>query len=313
MRQEWKSEVAGKMDDAIAETSEIARRQQDLADRMQRGEAGADVRGEQAALKEGMDKVMERLQQAAGKNALVGNELSTAMGQARMKMKEALDQLQQAAPNSKNAAAMAGQAVTGLTSVAYSLFQAREDVKGSGSGSGFSEAVERLANMAGNQSALAGQSGQLLPQMIQGQNGQTQQQVKKQGAKQREIAEELERIDAKGEAPSGVEELAQEAKALAREMEAGQLNRRTVERQERLFRRLLDAGRTMNGEEEDEKKERKSETAKDGNVFVPPPLKPGAAGSGPRYTYPTWEELRQLSPEERRLILDYFRRLNDAR
>ena len=313
MRSSWKAEVVGKMDHALAETSELAKRQQDLADRMQRGDAGADVRQEQAALKEGMDKVIERLQQAAGKNALVSPELSTAMGMARMRMKEAMDQLQQSNPNSSKAASLAGQAVTGMTSVAYSLLTAREDVQGSGSGSGFSEAVEKLANMAGTQSALAGQSGQLLPMTMQGQNGQARDQVKKVGARQRQLADELERIDAQGEAPSSVEEMAEEAKQIAREMEGGQLNRRTVERQERLFRRLLDAGRTLTGEEEDDKEERKSETAKDGNVLVPPALKPGAAGAGPRFAYPTWEELRQLSPEERRLILDYFRRLNDAR
>ncbi|MBI4502531.1 MAG: hypothetical protein HY700_15400 [Gemmatimonadetes bacterium] len=313
MRASWKAEVMGKMDNALAETAELARREQELAERMQRGDAGSDVRGEQAALKEGMDRVVERLQQAAGKNALVSPELSTALGQARMKMKEAMEQLQQANPDTKNAATLAGQAVTGLTSVAYSLLTAREDVKGSGSGSGFSEAVERLANMAGTQSALAGQSGQLLPLTVQGQNGNTTQQVKKVGARQRQLAEELERLEAQGEAPNSVGEMTEEAKQLARELEAGRLNRRTVERQERLFRRLLDAGRTLTGEEEDDKKERKSETAKDGNVLVPPALKPGAAGAGPRFPYPTWEDLRQLSPEERRLILDYFRRLNDAR
>jgi hypothetical protein len=96
-------------------------------------------------------------------------------------------------------------------------------------------------------------------------------------------------------------------------MESGQMDRRTVERQDRLYRRLLDAGRTLTGEEEDDKEQRKSETAKEGNVLIPPALKAGAAGAGPRFPYPTWEELRQLSPEERRLILDYFRRLNDVR
>jgi hypothetical protein len=312
MRASWKAEVVGKMDDALAETSELAKRQQDLAERMQRGEAGSDVRKEEAALKEGMDKIMEKLQDAAGKNAQVSQELSSSMGQARMRMKEALDQLQQANPNASKAATLAGQAVTGMTSVAYSLLTAREDVKGAGSGSGFSEAVEKLANMAGNQSALAGQSGQLLPMTMQGQNPNTTQQIKKQGAKQRQLAEELDRIDAQGQAPSSVEEMSEEAKQIAREMESGQLNRRTVERQERLFRRLLDAGRTLTGDDEDDKQERKSETAKDGNVLIPPALKPGAAGAGPRFPYPTWEELRQLSPEERRLILDYFRRLNDA-
>src|SRR5262249_11360635 len=40
MRASWKAEVVGKMDHALAETSEIAKRQQDLAERMQRGDVG---------------------------------------------------------------------------------------------------------------------------------------------------------------------------------------------------------------------------------------------------------------------------------
>jgi hypothetical protein len=313
MRASWKQEVVGKMDAALAETSELARQQQELAERMSKGEGSADVRGQQAAIKEGMDKIVERLQSAAGKNALVSSEIATAMGYARMQMKQALDMLQQPVPNTRSAAAMAGQAVTGLTSVAYSMLTAREDVKGSGSGSGFSEAVERIANMAGTQQTLAGKSGQLLPMLQQGDQGEAREQMKRTGAQQRRIADELDRLDAQGETPSGVEQMAEEARQLARELEGGRLDRRTVERQERLYRRLLDAGRTLTGEEEDDKEERKSETAKDGNVLIPPKLKPGAAGTGPRFPYPTWEDLRQLSPEERRLILDYFRRLNDTR
>ncbi len=314
MQASWKAEVVGKMDAAMAETSELARQQQELAERMQQGDGGADVRGQQAALKEGMDKIVQRLQSASGKNALVSPDIASAMGYARMQMKQALEMLQQPVPNTKSAASIAGQAVTGLTSVAYSMLTAREDVQGSGSGSGFSEAVERLANMAGTQSALAGQSGQLLPIFQRGDAGQeAREQLQRAGAQQRRLADDLDRLDAEGQTPSGVEQMAEEARQLARELEGGQLDRRVVERQERLFRRLLDAGKTLTGDEEDDKQERKSETAKDGNVLIPPTLKPGAAGTGPRYPYPTWEDLRQLSPEERRLILDYFRRLNDAR
>jgi 3-phosphoshikimate 1-carboxyvinyltransferase len=76
MRAAWKSEVMGKMDHALAEASELARQQQDVAQRLQQGDAGADVRGQQAALKEGMDKMIERLQSAAGQNALVSPEIS---------------------------------------------------------------------------------------------------------------------------------------------------------------------------------------------------------------------------------------------
>ena len=49
------------------------------------------------------------------------------------------------------------------------------------------------------------------------------------------------------------------------------------------------------------------------NVRLPPALRPGATGKGPKYPYPTWDQLQQLSPEERRLILDYFQRLNEGR
>ena len=67
--------------------------------------------------------------------------------------------------------------------------------------------------------------------------------------------------------------MADEAKELARRLDAGRLDRQMVERQERLFRRMLDAGRTLQGREEDEKKERQSTTATGDSVHLPPALR----------------------------------------
>ncbi len=75
------------------------------------------------------------------------------------------------------------------------------------------------------------------------------------------IQEQLRRLGAHGSARSprscrscarrgempGAAELAEEAKDLARRLESGRLDRQLVERQERLFRRMLDAGRTLQG------------------------------------------------------------------
>src|SRR5439155_741603 len=88
------------------------------------------------------------------------------------------------------------------------------------------------------------------------------------------------------------------------------LAQQTIQRQERLYRRLLDAGRTLSGSEPDEKTERTSRPATGDSVHLPALLKPGATGAGPRLRYPTWEELSGLTPEQRRLVLEYFRRLN---
>ncbi|HZB27919.1 MAG TPA: hypothetical protein VE282_05090, partial [Gemmatimonadales bacterium] len=77
---------------------------------------------------------------------------------------------------------------------------------------------------------------------------------------------------------------------------------------ERLFRRMLDAGRTLQGREEDEQKERQSVTATEDRVRLPPALRARLRGED-GIRVPTWEELQQLSPEERRLVVDYFRRV----
>jgi hypothetical protein len=119
-------------------------------------------------------------------------------------------------------------------------------------------------------------------------------------------------MNAEGEV-SGADELAEEARELAALLEAARVDRETVERQEQLFRRLLDAGRTLRSdEEENEREERESQTADPNNVRLPPTGRPESVG-GPRFRFPSWDELRSLSPTERRLVLDYFRRLNGGR
>jgi hypothetical protein len=44
-------------------------------------------------------------------------------------------------------------------------------------------------------------------------------------------------------------------------------------------------------------------------VHLPPALQARLLGDDQRLRVPSWEELQQLSPEERRLVVDYFRRL----
>jgi len=55
--------------------------------------------------------------------------------------------------------------------------------------------------------------------------------------------------------------LAQEARELARSSRRERLDARTVARQERLYRKLLDAGRSLSGDEPDEQKDRTSRSA----------------------------------------------------
>src|SRR5437899_1020271 len=192
--------------------------------------------------------------------------------------------------------------------VARALARSRGQVAGARSGTGFAEAVEQLARLAESQGGLNGQAQGLLPLM--GLGGQAVlEQLRALATRQRALAEQLERLQAAG-GSAAAGPLAEEARELARQLEAGRLDRQTIERQSRLYRRLLDAGRTLTGPEPDDQKERVSRPAIGDSVHLPGVLAAGATGAGPKLRYPTWEELARLTPEQRRLVLEYFRLIN---
>jgi hypothetical protein len=308
MQGEWRKEVMQAMDQALSETSRLAERQLKVQEQLRSGGVPSSAtRSEQAAIEEGVQKLMEQMKQAGGKNALVSPQIAAALGAAQLQMQEAREVISSAAPNSREASEQAGGAVDELNSAAYQLLRAREDVSGAQSGSGLQEALERMAQLAQQQGGLGRQGAGLLP--MAGSGGMSEQ-MQRMAAKQRALAQELERIRGQGDL-AGAGQMAEEARDLARRLEAGRLDRSVVERQERLFRRMLDAGRTLQGHEEDQKKERQSITATDDSVHLPPALRARLQGEDERLRVPTWEELQQLSPEERRLVVDYFRRLSN--
>jgi len=298
----WRQEVMQALDRALAETARLSRQQLEVAEGFRSGRSPASGRGDQAAVEEGLQKVLEQVRRVSGQNALVSPAIGVALALAGRQMASARDAVSSGNPNVREAAEQAGNAVDALNAAAYAMARSRENVGGASSGSGMAEAMEQMTELAQQQGQLGQQAGQLMP--LAG-AGSARAEIQRLAAEQRSLGEALERLRAQGDLP-GARDLAQEAHELARRLDAGRLDRETVERQERLFRRMLDAGRTLQGEETDEQKERQSTTAMGDRVRLPPAL-----GRLPRdrVRVPTWEELRTLSPEERRLVTEYFRRL----
>jgi hypothetical protein len=310
LAREWRRETLAALDRALFETAALAERQQHVAEALRSGDVSSTTRSQQGSVEEGTDAVARQIRDAAGKHALVSPQLEAALGYAKREMAGARAQLEEADPNASEAAARADEAVDALNTTALALARSRAQVSGARSGSGFAEAVEQLARLARDQQGLNGQAQGLLPLM--GAGDAVREQLRALAARQRALAEQLERIQALG-ASSAAGQLAQEAKELARQIEAGRLDRQTIERQQRLYHRLLEAGRTLSNDEPDETRERVSRAATGDNVHLPDVLKPGATGAGPRVRYPSWAELEGLTPEQRRLVLEYFRRLNAPR
>ena len=309
MQQQWRDEVVQAIDQALAETGRLAERQLAVQEALGGGaEAGSELRAEQGAIEEGVQRLIEQVRKTAGKNALVPAHIGGALGGAQLQMKKTREAIASAVPNPREGAEQAGGAVDALNAAAHQLLRARGDVSSSSSGSGLAEALEKMAELAKQQGGLGQQAAGMLP--MAGAAG-IQQELRRLADRQRALAEELQRMQGQGNMP-GAGELADEAQELARRLDAGRLDRQVVERQERLFRRMLDAGRTLQGEQEDEQKERQSATAAEDSVRLPPALRAQLLGDDGRIRVPSWDQLQRLSPEERRLVVDYFRRLSES-
>jgi hypothetical protein len=308
MQQGWREEVVQALDRTLIETGRLAERQLGVQQRLQNGtDPDAGLRAEQGAIEEGVQKLLDQVRKAGGKNALISPQIGSALGAAQQQMQRTREAIATSTPNAREGAEQAGAAVDALNAAAYGLLRARADVAGSGSGSGLAEAMERMAQLAQQQGGLGKQGAGLLPMAGA---GAIQEQLRRLGAQQRALADELDKLKGQGNL-AGAGEMADEAKDLAKQLEGGRISRQVVDRQERLFRRMLDAGRTLQGREEDQRKERQSTPATDDSVHLPPALRASLEGDDERPRVPGWEELQRLSPEERRLVVDYFRRLTE--
>lgn len=304
---QWKQELTEALDRSIQETLQMARQQEQIGSQARDG-ATSQARAEQGALQQGVQQTSERLNQQGQKSALVSPASQRAMDAAKQRVEQTTRDLNEGASGQQvqNSAQTAADA---LRQTAASLARDRERAGNSQTASGLPEFMQQMREMAGQQGQINAQSAQMLPNAAQMAQGQAQEQAAKDLAqKQRQLAQKLE--DAADADRSGrADALSREARQLAEQIERGLLDQSVIDRQQRLFTRMLDAGRTLEQDQRDESDRRE---AKSGQGITSDGPATGAArgAAAQKFREPTYDELRGLTPEERRLVLDYFRRMN---
>lgn len=303
---EWKKELSGELDRSIQEMLQLAREQEQLERQARSGASPGELRSQQGALQQGVEKAMQRLQEAGNKSSLLSQRSMRMMSDAQRKVQEATQATQRAQSGQQVASAMK-ESSEGLNQAAASLVRDRERTSNANSSTGFAEMLEQLQQMARQQQGINSAMQQLMPQQQrQGEQGQAE--ARQLARDQREVAAKLEESGDKDNS-GRAEELAREARQIAQQLESGQLDPAVLERQQRLFRKMLDAGRLLEEEEREDTGKREAKPWTGSEVFTPS----GANASGKaasRFTPPTWNDLRGLTPEERRLVLEYFKRIN---
>jgi len=252
--------------------------------------------------------VTTQLESAARETLLVDPALLNASGMIGAKMQKLLEQLGDGTRNNRGDPSLGVQVSEGLNELAFRLMAAADAASVAQSGTGLQEALAQLAQLAEQQRQLNAQSGGINPVDM---GALIMQRLRELAQRQREVAQELDQLNQslgpRGQVLGQLDALSREAEELARELERGRLNEQLVERQNRLFQRLLDAGRTL--EQDEFERERRAERPEGVEVLRPGTL-PEDLLRGTEFPLPGEEALRQYPPAFRRLILEYFDRLN---
>ncbi|MDB4917257.1 MAG: hypothetical protein JWM95_4901 [Gemmatimonadetes bacterium] len=304
---EWKQEITSELDQSAQELQQLAREERALEQKARSGQSADDRRSAQSAVEQGVSKANERLQGQGKKSALVSPRSQRSMEEAKAKVSQATESTQ-GGSDQKQASALS-EAADALTKAAASLSRDRERANNANSASGFSEMMKEMQEMAQKQGSINGQSQSLLNMPNSQSSAAGQQLARSLARQQRQLAEQL---DDAGDAAGGdrAEKLAQEARQLAEALDNGRLDGSTLARQQQLFRRLLDAGKTLEKEERDDTGKREAKSAMANDAFSPTGKVDTRAAV--KFQPPTWQELRAMSADERRAVLDYFTRLNSA-
>ncbi|MDE3054790.1 MAG: hypothetical protein KGJ70_12945, partial [Gemmatimonadota bacterium] len=306
---EWKDELTAEIDRAVQELLQMSRQESRLERGARSGAAPpVRLRGDQSALQQGAEQTQRALQQQARKTTLLSGRSQRAVADAVDKVAQAT----KSAADPRNAArtpAAMGDAADALNQAAAALARDRQRANAASSASGFAEMLRQLQEAARTQGGINAQTQSLLPLPGQQLAPDAQATARMLANQERRLAEQLDDLSDAQAGGDRAAQLAREARAVAEALQGGRTDAATVARQEQLLRHMLDAGRSLAQDERQDAGKREAEAAVHPRLFTPEGTAgPGAAGV--KYRAPTWDELRGLSADQRRAILEYFRRIN---
>jgi hypothetical protein len=268
------------------------------------------LRGDQAAVQEGLEALGRNLSEEARRSALISQDAGAALARAMLSLQQTVDAMASKQTPKRMPVPEASQSLDALNRLALALLSNQQQIQKSQSGTGVQQALEQLAQLARQQGSVNAQTGALLPldlgSAALGQN------LRRLADSQREISQQLAQLNqqAGGERDllGRLDELKQQSDQLAQELDHGRLTPDLLQRQQELFHHLLDSGRTL--ERDEFSNERVAQQPGDIGSYQAAALDTTQIRDGVRYPVPSAEQLKALPPAYRRLILEYFERLN---
>jgi len=213
---------------------------------------------DQLSAVQNLQNVIKSLEELSNKSFAVTPEMGKAIGEALARMNNAMRSLD--VRNGTQASQEQGQAMAALNRAAVQVQQILQSMM-QGGGSGAGSLMQQLQMMASRQMALNLQTQEISGEMSQQQATQAARLAQEQAAIQKSLEElnrEAHQSNDQQKILGDLQRIADEMKEVVRNLEQNTVNPETIQKQERILSRLLDASKSMR--ERDYEKKRKSET-----------------------------------------------------
>ncbi|MGD0337377.1 MAG: DUF4175 family protein [Bacteroidota bacterium] len=264
----------------------------------------------QQQIVEDLGKLANTLGQMSQKTFAVTPKMGKAIGEAFGKMTGAIQSLEER--NGQEAADRQHDAMAALNDATRQIQQAMDNAMQGGEG-GLSSLLQQLGRMAAQQQGI-----NLQTQDLSSQGGLTSEQAAQAArlaAEQATVQKSLEQLSNEARQSSeqqkllgDLDKIAEEMKEVVRDLEQHDINPATLQRQEKILSRLLDAQRSMR--ERDYEKRRRAETGKEYQQISPSELDQSTVAGTSRLMQDLRKALEQgYTKEYQELIKRYFEEL----
>ncbi len=267
MMNKGKRQIAQKMERAIQRLLELSAQQERVHKKTRKTSPLSDgfnqVIRDQGQLNSNLNKVISEITQLSKETFLIQPQMSKSLQNAARSMRKALQQLSDRYKN--GGMQYQTKAMGALNRSIGQMMQSQQQLAGSSSGTGFEQFMQQLQQMAGKQGQLNNQTMDLFNS---GNNGtfslQQQQAMRRLAAQQAALKQALQKMSEEmGKQPNVLGRLgkvAEDMDEVVKDLLNKNLSRKTIERQQRILSRMLDAQKSIR--EREYSKKRQAERAK---------------------------------------------------
>jgi hypothetical protein len=317
MQQQDKEQILSQMEKTTENLLRLSREEETLLLKTQDVSALSaqfrDLATQQQNLSENMLRVIKDLIDLSRETFFISPEMNQALGRANSGMRKSLQELE--GRNGQRAKRSQEQAMQGLNDAVVQMQSSMQQLSQSNSALGFEQFLERMQQMAGQQ----GQVNQESMELMQGQGSQgglsleQQASYRRLAAEQRAIRQALENMDKemgnRSDIAGRLDKMAEEMEDVIKDLETLQIDRKTIDRQQQILSRMLDAQKSVR--EREYSRQRKAEV---GKFYARKSPDENAESSDRRLKRLTVELLKALQegyvPDYEKMIESYFQELN---